>query len=59
MWQDRVLGETEDGFGFVLKGRIERYRLSVDYYPRHTEGFLGSTPEIRHNFLDGTAPARY
>ncbi len=22
MWQDRILGETEDGFGFILKGAV-------------------------------------
>ena len=58
MWQDRIVGETDDGFGFVLEGAVN----DLGYQSITTPGTLKALGEVheRHASLawrDVVAPA--
>lgn len=58
MWQDRILGETDDGFGFVLEGAVN----DLGYQSITTPGTLEALGEVHGRFAslswrDVIAPA--
>ena len=46
MWQDRVIGETDDGFGFVLEGAIN----DLGYQSIATPGTLKAFSEVHRRY---------
>ena len=58
MWQDRLVGETDDGFGFVLEGAVN----DLGYQSITTPGTLKALGEVHERYasrswLDLIAPA--
>ena len=58
MWRDRIVGETDDGFGFVLEGAVN----DLGYQSITTPGTLKALGEVHGRFAslswrDVTAPA--
>jgi gamma-glutamyltranspeptidase/glutathione hydrolase len=39
MWQDRLLGETRDGFGFILEGRVNEIGYGAVAVPGSLKGY--------------------